>query len=234
MIKTRKTCGRKADVQDKDKVQTLPCAPLPPQLRVDDRSVLEPSVHPVRNDVKSLRKPRGGFWTSTYDPGYGFGWVRYCVAYRYTDPFELCWTVLSVAGSARVAIIDSAEDLKGLIDRYPRIVRRRRGLDFERLSMDYDGLHLTHDGYLRTRSRRPRPPLIGWDCESTVWFRWVFTDLHEVQPYFKNADRFYDMWLHLPGWSTEDYRCHRMPEDRASKKVYNTMLREMAVESDRT
>jgi hypothetical protein len=208
-------------------------APLPPQLRVDDRSVVEPSIRPVRNDPKSLSKPRGGFWTSTYDEHYGSGWVRYCVAYRYTDPFELHWTVLSVASSARVAVVGSAEDLEYLIDRYPRILRRRRGLDFERLSMDYDGLHLPHDGYLRTRSRRPGPALIGWDCESTLWFRWAFTEWRDVRPYFKDADRFDEMWLTLSGWNTEDYKCHRMPEDKASKRVYETMLRDMPAATSR-
>lgn len=215
-------------MQGKRKAQILPCTPLPPQLRVDDRSVLEPSVCPVRNDAKRLSKPRGGFWTGTYDPDYGSCWVRYCVAYRYTDPFELHWIVLSVAASARVAVIDSAEDLSALIDRYPRIVRRRRGLDFERLSIDYDGLHLTPNGYLRTRSRRPGPALIGWNCESTLWFRWVFIESNEVEPYFKDVKRFDEMWLTLSGWGTEDYRCHRMPEDKASGQVYDAMLREDA------
>lgn len=118
--------------------------------------------------------------------------------------------------------------LGALMDRYPRVVGLRRGLDFERLAMNYDGLHLTHDGYMRTRSRRPGPALIGWECESTLWFRWVSTEWHDVQPSFKDVDRFDEMWLTLSGWSTEDYTCHRMPEDKASKRVYEAMLRDMA------
>jgi hypothetical protein len=230
MIKIRKKCGKKAKVQSQRTVETIPCDPLPPQLRVDDRRVLEPTVRPVRNDAKSLSKPRGGFWTSTYYPDYGSGWVCYCIAYRYNEPFELHWSVLSVAGSARVAVIDSAEDLAELINRYPRMALRRRGLDFEALAHDYDALRLTHEGYLRTRSRRRGPALIGWDCESTLWFRWVFTECRDVQPYVKDVDRFDEMWLTLSGWSAEDYRCHRMPEDKASRKVYETMLREDAAE----
>ncbi len=143
------------------------------------------------------------------------------------------YIVLSVSTSARVAVIDSASDLTNLIDRYPRTVRSRHGLDFERLAQDYDGLHLTHEGYLRTRSSRRGSRLIGWDCESTLWFRWMFREWHQVQPYFANADRFDDLWLTLSGWSTDDYRCHRMPEDKASKKVYESMLREMAPARDR-
>jgi hypothetical protein len=47
--------------------------------------------------------------------------------------------VLSVVSSARVAVINSVAELGRLIDRYPRILRGRRGLDFERLSKEYDG-----------------------------------------------------------------------------------------------
>jgi hypothetical protein len=50
------------------------------------------------------------------------------------------------------------------------------------------GLHLTHEGYLPRRSRRSNPCLIGWDCETTVWFRWVFSEGHEVTPHFKDID----------------------------------------------
>ena len=73
-----------------------------------DTHVMMPSeIRPVRNDPKALAKPRGGLWTSSYDPDYGSGWVRWCLAYRYHDPLDLHWTVLSVAKSARIAVIDS-------------------------------------------------------------------------------------------------------------------------------
>jgi hypothetical protein len=47
------------------------------------------------------------------------------------------------------------------------------------------------------------------------------------------ADRFDEMWLSLSGWSTEYYRCYRMPENKASKIVYETMLREVAAGCNR-
>jgi hypothetical protein len=198
----------------------------PPQLFLHDEATVRAEVQPIRNDSKALGKPRGGFWTSSYDPEYGSGWVCWCVAHRYNEPLGLHWTVLSVPKSARVAVIDSPADLAALIKSCPRTLRGRQGLDFERLSEGYDGLHLTNKGYMRTRSPRFGPALIGWDCESTVWFRWVFKDWHEVNPQFKNADRFDSLWLRLSGWTTEDYTCRLMPADTASKKVYETMLRE--------
>ena len=127
------------------------------QLFLHDEDVLRPEIPPVRNDPDALRKPRGGFWTSSYDPEYGSAWVRWCVAYRYNEPLGLHWTVLSVAKSARLALIDSPTDLRRLINRYPRILRGPRGLDFEKLSQEYDGVHLTNEGYMRTRSTRFGP-----------------------------------------------------------------------------
>jgi hypothetical protein len=232
MIKTPKMSTKKADSPRVADQKLNGVHALAPQLVVHEGDVLEPRIRPIKNDPKRLGKPRGGFWTSTYDPDYGSGWVRWCVAYRYNDPFDLHWTVVHVPKSARLPAISSQSDLAALIERYPRTVRGRRGLDFEKLASEYDGLHLTNEGYLRTRSRRSSPALIGWDCESTLWFRWVFSEWHNVKPHFKDADRFYDLWSTLSGWTTEDYTCHFMPADKASKEVYETMLRETVAQRE--
>lgn len=197
---------------------------LPPQLYVGDRETLERKVWPILNDPKRLGKPRGGFWTSTYDADYGSAWVSWCVAYRYNDPLELHWTVLHARKSARVAVVDSVGELGALIERYPRILRHHRGLDLELLAQEYDGLHLTTQGYLETHSKRSGPKLFGWDCESTVWFRWVFSRMQAITPHFKDLDRYDPLWHELSGWSTEDCTCRLMPANTASKKVYKALL----------
>lgn len=138
-----------------------PTRTLGPQLLLHDDVILRSEVRPVHDDLRALAKPRGGLWTSTYNPNYGSAWVCWCVAYRYNEPFDVHWTVLSIPKSARIAVIDSHADLARLIKRYPRILRGRLGLDFERLSAKYDGLHLTNEGYLRTRSKRSGPALVG-------------------------------------------------------------------------
>jgi hypothetical protein len=125
-----------------------------------------------------------------------------------------------------VATVDSPADLARLLERYPRTLRRHRSIDFELLSQDYDCLHLTLKGYLQTRSSRSGATLRGWDCESTVWFRWGFRERHNVKPYFKDLDRYDDLWKTLSGWTEQDYSCRRMPADKASRQVYDTMLRE--------
>lgn len=214
----------------KSPLVTQPEQPLGPQLLLHDEAILRPALKSVQNDGRALAKPRSGLWTSTYNPNYGSAWVCWCVAHRYNEPFDLHWTVLSIPKSARIAVIDSHADLVRFIEQYPQILRGRRGLDFERLSAKYDGLHLTNEGYLRTRRPRSGPALVGWDCESTLWFRWVFREWREVKPDFKDVDRFDDLWFRLSGWSTDDYTCHRMPAEKASKKVYETMLSEAIVQ----
>lgn len=86
-------------------------------------------------------------------------------------------------------------------------------------------LHLTSAGYVRTLSTRSGAALVGWDCESNLWFKWVFRERHEVKPNFKDIDRFDDLWLSLSGRPTEGYRRHCLPANKASREVYNEMLR---------
>lgn len=116
---------------------------LEPQLCVHEHTFGAVEIPAVGNDPNRISKPRGGLWTSTYEAEYGSAWVRWCVAYRYTDPFESHWTVMLAPEAARVETIDSSAMLAELIERYPRTLRGRRGLDFELLSRDYDCLHLT-------------------------------------------------------------------------------------------
>jgi len=73
----------------KNSAATPPERTLGPQLLLHDDAILRPDARPVRNDRKALTKPRGGFWTSTYNPIYGSAWVCWCVAYRYNEPFDL-------------------------------------------------------------------------------------------------------------------------------------------------
>ena len=50
--------------------------------------------------------------------------------------------------------------------------------DFEQLAIDYDGVHITESG--ESATRHTEPGLYGWDCESTVWFRWAFSNVQKI------------------------------------------------------
>jgi hypothetical protein len=187
MTRIPKTFAKKVDWRRFIEDQRLRTAhQLGPQLYVHEHNLVAPTISAIRNDRKRLSKPFGGLWTSTYDAEYGSDWVRWCVAYRYTDPFESHWTVLLAPQTARVATVDSPADLAGLIERYPRKVRRDPSVDFELLSQDYDCLHLT----LKVTCKHDQAPgatLRAWDCESTVWFRWIFREWHDVKPHFQGS-----------------------------------------------
>jgi hypothetical protein len=108
---------------------TLPGSQLATQLFVLENDAFRPEVEPIRNHPKMLRKPRTGFWTSSYDSQYGSNWVRWCFAHRrdFTTA-ESHWVVLTVSPSARIAAIDSPSDLVAWMERYPRQRGRGRGI----------------------------------------------------------------------------------------------------------
>lgn len=142
----------------------------------------EPSagkMAPIRNE--GFIKPRGGLWTSSYDAELGSDWIQWCQAEDFQVP-RGGWPsfILEVDPNARILTIDSYEDLASACERYaitsdfPITI-----LDFERMAQDYDAMHLTATGQMATRLTHP-VSLYGWDCESTIWFRWMFTSVTNI------------------------------------------------------
>jgi len=154
------------------------------------RAMPKPSLFvPVTNGDSCMgAKPDCGFWTSTYDPSIGgSAWIDWCVGNEYglARSLDYGW-LLTPAADARVLTIDSYADLQAVITAYPRQLRhvyRYEGYalmpDFERMAHDYDALHLTAAGERATRLSLPYN-LYGWDCESTVWFRWAFQSVERI------------------------------------------------------
>jgi len=82
---------------------------------------------------------------------------------------------------ARVLTIDSLPQLERLLRRYPRSDSPQPALDFEALVEHYDGLRFTRAGVEQTQ----RLGMGSWVCESTLWFRWRFelvVNLNELVP----------------------------------------------------
>ncbi len=139
-------------------------------------------------------KPRGGLWTSTYQPDtHTSAWVdfyrtEYGAASVLPNPDDLYWSVLTPNPVARIYTIDHDDDLRTVIARYPLPLylgeTPPQRIDFARFSQDYDALHLTERGEHATRSSEPN--LWGWDCESTLWMRWCFEAVRLVH-YPKHA-----------------------------------------------
>lgn len=153
-----------------------------PQLHLSISKEFRREVTPVRNRDYFV-KPFDGLWTSTYTEGTS-AWVEWCRAEEFGNPDKQTWFILEPDASARIYEIDTLDDLLFLLAHYPHPDREQAiygrfmaYLDFERISRDYDAIHLTDAGQWTTRFSEPS--LNGWDCECTLWFRWCFT---QVEP----------------------------------------------------
>lgn len=124
-------------------------------------------------------KPVGAFWTSTYIDN-SSAWLDWC-DYEQPDWIKPYNFLLTVDPYAKVYVIDTLADLERLIARYPYTPLRDTFLvyvDWAAMANDYDGIQVTESGQWATRLTTPG--LYGWDCESTAWFRWVFTHVERI------------------------------------------------------
>ena len=159
---------------------------FPPQLFIG-RSGEKPEpqkMEPIQNQLY-WNKPNGGLWTSTYQRETDDSdWLEWCKVEQPDWIPETRWLLYPKDG-LRILRIDSLSDLKkALVDfratRGPAFLSTRffAILDFEKLSQEFDGMHLTRKGQAETRMTEPS--LYGWDCESTLWFRWCFDRVEAI------------------------------------------------------
>ena len=126
-------------------------------------------------------KPSDGLWTSTLDEKTGSEWMEFC---EYDKSQDVKGFTCTIKDDAKILEIDSVHDLHEIIKEYGMDFEiaegvKRKVIDYEKLSKDFDGLHLTSKGQVKTRTTFPYN-LNGWDAESTVFFRDVFGDCEEI------------------------------------------------------
>lgn len=158
------------------------------QLYEGEHKPTEERMEPIKNREGGV-KPFGGLWTSRYHETYGSAWVQWCLEQDFNVPDDgfNSW-VLDVNDQPKLLIIDSLSDLIQALQTYRmtygsdhplyRFNTVLPMLDFEALSREFDGMHLTARGQSLTRLSHPES-LYGWDCESTLWFHWCFS---KVEP----------------------------------------------------
>ncbi len=147
--------------------------------------VVSPVSNPTSNDF-IVHKPAWGLWTSTYDvDNNSSAWIEYreSTLFGGVPLTEFTWWLLTPRQDARIYTIDSREKVSYLHKHYPLRLRRSqnntRTIDFEAVSKDYDGLHLSWQGYQALSQTR----LVGdWSCESTIWFHWCFSEVEQIAP----------------------------------------------------
>jgi len=165
------------------------------QLHFSFAQIMREREIPIKNDEMTFRyKPDGGFWTSTWrEETQDSEWVEWCRGENFASPDESNWFLLTPKEDSKLYVIDTYADLERLLAYYPwtsplakslpresYLLKYYTGIDFERLAQDYDGLHLTYEGNNRLHLSYPLN-LNGWDAESTVWFRWCFTEVRHIE-----------------------------------------------------
>lgn len=176
------------------------------QLHLSEGETLRQEVVAVKNDEGSVyrKKPAQGtgLWTSTWRKRTrDSDWIEWCRSEEFGNVEEQSWFLLTPAKDAKLCVISSYYELAALIQRFPlmypslypasRFTQEKlqmaglpmdhfTGIDFEGLAYEYDGLHLTEEAAGSLHLSYPLD-MNSWDCESTVWFRWVFTAVERIE-----------------------------------------------------
>ena len=137
-------------------------------------------------------KPRLTFWTSTSLTAHSSSWTYYLHSGEDRQEAAYSRWHVEVASSARVYEVHGPQAWQRLCLTYPAPsclaypICRPDALiepDWQAVSQDWDGVHLSVGGLLTTERVRWGIPgrqthLFGWSVESTAWLRWVF---HRVE-----------------------------------------------------
>lgn len=131
-------------------------------------------VQPQKELIKEVvninkTKPLGGLWTSSQTPDGESDWIHFCLREGMRQDRDNQKFILTPREDVRMYWIDCEEELENL----PKVGGENSPIDFEKLSMYYDGIQLTKNG---SRELYSHPCLYGWDVECTLWFRWAFKE----------------------------------------------------------
>ncbi|PEL85530.1 hypothetical protein [Bacillus wiedmannii] len=104
-------------------------------------------LSPIRSvkNVKNAAKPNYGFWTSSFtNKKHGSKFLKEIPMY------DANWYTLSPM-EANIFVVNDANDINHLLTNYGRINFKEyiSYIDFEKLSMDFDALHLTNNCFVR-------------------------------------------------------------------------------------
>jgi hypothetical protein len=132
------------------------------------------------NERGGFGKPRGGFWTSTFETSHIDGWEWWCRSEQ-MDWLSATGYLVTPRDDARVLTIDGPHTFRMFVDTYG--VARYPDRQYDMIDIDWaafvadghDGIRVT-DPYDRAIRHGPVMAFYGWDCESTWWARWAFVE----------------------------------------------------------
>ena len=147
-------------------------------------------LRPIDESLCGWYKPHsGGLWTSSLTTDGRSGWIDWCLNENFEGPEFDIWH-LDPNPAASVYTIDTYNDLAALASRFPPACDHPKGcptwgdgigsgVGWRRVAKEYDAVRVTEEGEWKMRLSDPIS-IYGWDCESTVWFRWKFLDVRHV------------------------------------------------------
>jgi hypothetical protein len=148
-------------------------------------------VQPVINRTQNyFNKPQsGGLWTSSITVRDPSDWaVIGGLVEGMVTPDSQMWR-LTPKSDTRILHITDRGAFDAMMSRYRHTVSigpmQFAVTDFERLSHDFDALHVTQRAISEVSATAIDPTdasLYGWDLESTLWFRWMFEQVEHLGP----------------------------------------------------
>ncbi len=161
-------------------VNSMPVKALGTQLFIGDKPDPQRFIPATNCDRRAyVGKPKGGLWTSSLNDDGASDWVRWCEAEDFGGvDVKARWT-LAPLDAGRVIVVNGHGDLHRLFESYGTGLQTHYSavLDFDAMIRDsYVGMHLTERGNSEVHLSYPLH-LNAWDCESTVFFKWVFDAL---------------------------------------------------------
>lgn len=153
---------------------------MPPDPRLMKPVVNVPNLNETRAPMinTNVEKPKsGGLWTSVWTGKIGASspWLRFLGVDSLKYRGRTGWLLSPLP--SRVYTVDSKDSMARLLQTHGRFVSgdpswiydTRRVIDFEKMSQDYDAMHVTWNAVFDV------PEVNYWDLESTLWFRWRFS-----------------------------------------------------------
>lgn len=154
------------------------------QLHIGKTEPSPGAMAPIMN--RQFIKPFGGFWTSSYlGEAEGSDWVQWCLSnefgYGIDNDFP-AW-LLHPIKNPNLLVVDKYADLDNVMKGFGYPIYEGSSmflLDYERIkAAGFDGFRVTERGRAETHLSMPYN-LYGYDCESTIWFRWCFERVEKL------------------------------------------------------
>jgi len=114
---------------------------------------------PLQINIKNIYhvKPKGGFWTSSLKLDGTSEWIKWCKAEDELERLKGKYYVLIPKKSARIHDVYDYRSLKYLFQNYrwspkdQKYTEIIRCLDWEKISKDFDAVHVTKEGEIIAR-----------------------------------------------------------------------------------